>query len=198
MLLVDLLKGKEVILASASPRRRELMAGAGIPFRLADPYEVEETFPAGMDPHAVPQFLAELKSNAYPHPLDPQQILITADTIVLLDGRVIGKPADRDDALAMLGSLSGRTHEVITAVTLRSAARTESFSAHSHVRFRTLSAEEITHYVDTFQPYDKAGSYGIQEWIGYIGIEAIDGSFYNVMGLPIQLLYRRLSDFATR
>lgn len=197
MLLKDKLKGKRLILASRSPRRRELMKGAGLEFGLADGYEVEECYPSGMEARKVPEYLARLKSRAYPEPLAPDEILITADTVVILDGEIIGKPTDRNDAVAMLGKLSGREHVVITGVCIRSDSRTVSFSAGSRVRFRELAAEEIGYYVDTFAPYDKAGSYGIQEWIGYVGIKGVKGSFYNVMGLPIQRLYAALDKFIT-
>lgn len=195
MLLKDKLKGKKLILASHSPRRRELMKGAGLDFLLADGYEVDEIYPPEMPAKKVPEYLARLKSDAYPDALAPDDILITADTVVILNGDIIGKPKDREDAVAMIGRLSGREHVVVTGVCLRAADKSRSFSVGSRVSFRELSEEEIIYYVDTFRPFDKAGAYGIQEWIGYVGIKGVKGSFYNVMGLPIQTLYVELEKF---
>lgn len=189
--------GVELILASQSPRRSQLIEGANIPFQLADNYSVDEVYPLDIPSNMVPLYLAELKSNAYPNALNDNQILITADTIVILDGRVLGKPVGRDDAIAMLESLSGNMHEVVTGVMMRNNQITSSFSSLSRVFFRQLTREEIVYYVDNFRPFDKAGAYGIQEWIGYVGIEKIEGSFYNVMGLPIQKLYIELTKFIT-
>lgn len=189
--------GVVLILASQSPRRSQLIEGAYIPFQLADNYGVDEVYPNDMPPNTVPLYLAELKSNAYPNTLNDNQILITADTIVILDGRVLGKPVGRDDAIAMLESLSGNMHEVVTGVMMRNNQITSSFSSLSRVFFRQMTREEIVYYVDNFRPFDKAGAYGIQEWIGYVGIEKIEGSFYNVMGLPIQKLYIELTKFIT-
>ena len=195
MLLQDRLKDYKLILASRSPRRRELLTGADLQFTVADDFEIEEVYPTEMPPRKVPQYLAELKSRAYPVPLADDEILITADTVVILDGRILGKPANRREAIAMLESLSGREHVVVTGVCLRSGRHHRSFSAGSRVTFRPLSLEEIEYYVDTCRPYDKAGAYGIQEWIGYVGIRSIRGSFYNVMGLPIEALFVNLSRF---
>lgn len=189
--------GIELILASQSPRRSQLIEGANIPFQLSDNYSVDEVYPLDIPSNMVPLYLADLKSNAYPNALSDSQILITADTIVILDGRVLGKPAGRDDAIAMLEALSGNMHEVVTGVTIRNNQFMKSFSALSRVFFRQLTREEIIYYIDNFRPFDKAGSYGIQEWIGYVGIEKIEGSFYNVMGLPIQKLYVELTKFIT-
>lgn len=195
MLLHDKLKSFRLILASQSPRRRQLLAAAGIEYELASRFECEELYPADLPAVEVAEYLSRLKSEAYPVPLADGDILLTADTVVVAGGEVLGKPADREDAIAIIKKLSGREHEVITGVTLRSAVRTKSFSSHSEVRFRTLSQEEIEYYVDTYSPMDKAGAYGIQEWIGYVGIEGIEGSFYNVMGLPIQRVYNELDSF---
>lgn len=200
MLLEEKLKGHTLILASASPRRRQILADAGLPFTLAEPYAVEETYPAGLPAERVAGYIAALKSDAFPVPLAPGDILLTADTTVVLDGRVLGKPRNGAEAEGMLAELSGRTHEVITGVVLRSggggaSGKRDGFSAVSRVRFRALTSEEITYYVETFRPMDKAGAYGIQEWIGYVGIERIEGSFYNVMGLPMQMIYTRLEGF---
>ncbi len=195
MLLHTRLTSFRLILASQSPRRRELMTGCCLPYVLAEKYECEECHPADMAAEDVPLYLAELKSRAYPVPLAANDILVTADTVVVLDGEVLGKPRDREDAIRMLGRLSGNRHRVVTGVALRTAERIHSFVAKSDVWFRALTEEEIAYYVDTFRPFDKAGSYGIQEWIGYAAIERIDGSFYNVMGLPIQRLYTELGVF---
>ena len=195
MLLQVKLAPYRLLLASQSPRRRELIAGCGIPFTLTAKYDCEESFPADLTAEEVPAYLSRLKSEAYPTPLGAQDILLTADTVVILEGEVLGKPHDRGEAIEMLQRLSGNRHTVITGVTLRDQARTHTFAARSDVWFRPLSEEEIAHYIDTYRPYDKAGSYGIQEWIGYVGIERIDGSFYNVMGLPIQKLYVELEKF---
>ena len=195
MLLQEKLKNYRIILASGSPRRRQLLADCGMEFTVAEKYEVEETHPDSMAAKDVPVYLSELKSNAYPSELSGNEILITADTVVILDDRILGKPKGREDAVAILGALSGRKHTVITGVTLRDSTRMYNFASSTDVFFKTLSAEEIAYYVDTFKPYDKAGAYGIQEWIGYIGIERIEGSFYNVMGLPVQRLCAELGSF---
>ncbi|WP_195498864.1 Maf family nucleotide pyrophosphatase [Alistipes timonensis] len=195
MLLNDKLKPYRLLLASQSPRRRELMTGCGLPYEPAPKYDCEEVYPADLPAEKVPLYLSQLKSRAWPGPLAPDVILLTADTVVVLDGEVLGKPCGREEAVGMLGRLSGRRHTVISGVTLRTAERMHSFEARTSVWFRTLSAEEIEHYVDTCRPFDKAGSYGIQEWIGYAAIERIEGSFYNVMGLPIQKVYVELDKF---
>lgn len=195
MLLNDKLQYFEIILASASPRRRELIAGAGIKFTQAPSYEVEEIYPEDLLPAQIPVYLSELKSAAYPGILSEANILITADTVVCINDKVIGKPTDRLDAISILSALSGQKHHVITGVTLRSRDKKMSFAENSVVHFRHLSAEEIEYYVDNYRPYDKAGAYGIQEWIGYVGITGIEGSFYNVMGMPIQRLYVALDEF---
>lgn len=195
MLLHDKLKSFRLILASQSPRRRQLLSDADIEYELAPRFECDEVFPENLPAAEVAEYLSRLKSEAYPAPLADGDILLTADTVVVAGGEVLGKPVDRADAIAIINKLSGREHEVITGVTLRSAVRTKSFSSRSVVRFRALSQEEIEYYVDTYSPMDKAGAYGIQEWIGYVGIEGIEGSFYNVMGLPIQRVYCELDSF---
>lgn len=195
MLLHDKLKNYHLILASQSPRRRQLLADAGIEYSLAPRFECEELYPESLPAVEVAEYLSRLKSEAYPAPLADRDILLTADTVVVAGGEVLGKPVDRADAIAIIEKLSGKEHEVITGVTLRSAGAVKSFSSHSKVYFRTLSQEEIEYYVDTYSPMDKAGAYGIQEWIGYVGIEGIEGSFYNVMGLPIQRVYCELDSF---
>lgn len=192
MLLKDKLKDYRLILASHSPRRRELLAGCGLDFVLADGYEVEEVYPAGMPAGEVAVFLAQLKSESYPQELNEGDILITADTIVICGGEILGKPDGRQGAMEMLRRISGRSHRVVTGVALRTAGRTETFSAYSDVWMRDISDEEIEFYVDNYEPFDKAGAYGVQEWIGYAAVKRIEGSFYNVMGLPIQTLYVKL------
>lgn len=188
MLLQDRLKKYRLILASASPRRRELLAACDLDFTLAEKFECEENYPADMEADKVAEYLSQLKSNAYPYALEEHDILLTADTVVIAGNEILGKPKDDADAERMLKALSGATHKVVTGVTLRTAEHTISFSAESLVTFRTLEEEEIRYYIKKYRPLDKAGAYGIQEWIGYIGIEGIEGSFYNVMGLPVQKL----------
>lgn len=194
MLLHERLKPYRLILASQSPRRRELLAGSGLEFQLAERFECDESYPA-MPLTDVAEYLSRKKSDAYPVELAEADVLLTADTVVIACGEILGKPHSRDEAIAMLQNLSGATHEVATGVTLRTSTKSHSFTSVSKVRFRPLSREEIEYYVDNYHPMDKAGSYGIQEWIGYVGIEHIDGSFYNVMGLPIQRLYCELERF---
>ena len=194
MLLQDKLKNHRLILASASPRRRELLADCDLDFVLAEKFECEECYPADLATDKVAEYLSQLKSNAYPHALEEKDILLTADTVVILGDKILGKPHSEEEAVEMISSLSGATHKVVTGVTLRTAKQTISFSAESLVSFRTLEAEEVRYYVEKYRPLDKAGAYGIQEWIGYIGIEGIEGSFYNVMGLPVQRLYSALKE----
>ena len=194
MLLQDKLKNYRLILASASPRRRELLADCDLDFVLAEKFECEECYPADLEAEKVAEYLSLLKSNAYPHPLCEGDILLTADTVVILGDKILGKPHSEAEAVEMISSLSGATHKVVTGVTLRTTERTISFSAESLVSFRALEAEEVSYYVEKYRPMDKAGAYGIQEWIGYIGIEGIEGSFYNVMGLPTQRLYSALKE----
>ena len=195
MLLHEKLADQRVILASASPRRRQLMEEAGMCFTLAPKFECDENYPSTLPAADVAAYLSALKSNAYPEPLGEGDILVTADTTVVIDERVLGKPADRTEAYEMLRAMSGRNHKVYTGVTLRSNVQQRTFSVETEVCFREISDEEIYYYVDNFRPYDKAGAYGIQEWIGYVAIERIEGSFYNVMGLPVQRLYTELLAF---
>ena len=194
MLLQDRLKNHRLILASASPRRRELLADCDLDFELAEKFECEECYPADLEADKVAEYLSQLKSNAYPHPLCEGDILLTADTVVISGDKILGKPHSEAEAVEMISLLSGATHKVVTGVTLRTAERTISLSAESLVSFRELDTEEISYYVEKYRPLDKAGAYGIQEWIGYIGIEGIEGSFYNVMGLPTQRLYQALKE----
>ena len=196
MLLHEKLRDKTLILASRSPRRHELLRGTGLKFEVADGYDVEEVYPADVPVQEVSLYLARLKSEAYPKTLATNEILITADTVVVLGDEILGKPKDRDDAVSMLARLSGREHTVITGVAVRDGGgKNAEMAVATRVWFRELGREEIEYYVDTFRPYDKAGAYGIQEWIGYIGITGVEGSFYNVMGLPVQALCEMLKGF---
>ncbi len=195
MLLHKKLEKYNLILASASPRRRQLLSECGLQFTLAEKFECDEYFEPTMPCNKVAQHLSELKSRAYPKALNDNDILLTADTVVIAENKILGKPTDRTQAISMLKKLSGTSHTVTTGVTLRTNERTYSFSVDSTVNFRVLTEEEIIYYIDTYSPYDKAGAYGIQEWIGYVAIESIEGSFFNVMGLPIQRLYVELSEF---
>ena len=195
MLLHDKLKGFRLILASQSPRRQQLLADAGLEYELAPRFECDEVFPNDMAADDVAGYLSRLKSEAYPAELGERDILLTADTVVVVDNDILGKPASREEAVAMIQRMSGREHKVITGVTLRSCSTLKTFSVCSDVVFRALSDEEIAYYVDEYRPMDKAGAYGIQEWIGYVGIERINGSFYNVMGLPVQRVYTELQIF---
>lgn len=195
MLLTERLKEYKVLLASKSPRRRQLLEGCGIEFEVAEGREAEENYPPELAAAEVPQYLAELKGEAWADVLGERELLITADTVVIAGGQILGKPATREDAVRMLRLLSGAEHEVVTGVSLRTRDRMRSFSCSSKVVFRVISDEEIEYYVDNFRPYDKAGAYGIQEWIGYVAISGIEGSFYNVMGLPVQRLWVELDKF---
>ena len=195
MLLKDKLIGRRLLLASKSPRRSQLLRDCGLDFEVVDGREAEEIYPADMLSEQVAEYLSRVKSDAYADMVEGGDVLITADTIVVAGGEILGKPSDREDAVRMLGLLSGASHTVITGVTLRTTDKVESFSCTSRVKFRTIEPDEVDYYLDTYRPYDKAGAYGIQEWIGYVAIEAIEGSFYNVMGLPVQMLYVRLKEF---
>ena len=186
---------KRIILGSNSPRRRELLAGLDIDFTVDTGNTFEETPQEGLEAHEVPLRLSAGKSHGFHRPLADDEVLITSDTVVIVDGEVLGKPHSREDAVAMLRKLSGRAHEVVTAVTLRDCRREETFSVSTQVRFETLSQDEIDYYIDKYRPFDKAGAYGIQEWIGYVGISAIEGSFYNVMGFPVHRVWQELQRF---
>lgn len=186
--------GKNIILASKSPRRQQLLKGLDLEF-VVRTKEVEEVYPPGLPREEVALYLARLKAKAFEGDLSPDDILITADTIVCIDGQIIGKPSDEADAKRILGILSGKKHEVITGVCLCSTQNQKSFFVKTEVFFRTLKKDEIDYYLEHYRPYDKAGAYGVQEWIGYIGIEKIAGSYFNVMGLPVKELYEELSAF---
>ena len=185
----------DIILASKSPRRQQLLLDMGIDFRVILK-EVEETYPEDMPIDEIPAYLAKLKADAFTNDeLNDNSIIITADTIVCIDKKVLGKPLDKEHAFEMIRYISGRKHEVITGVCLKSKTKYKTFSAFSDVYFRELTDEEINYYIDKYHPFDKAGAYGIQEWIGYVGIEKIEGSYFNVMGLPTQKLYLELNKF---
>ena len=183
---------RKLLLASGSPRRRELLDSLGIKVEHAQLHDVDESYPADMSPMKVPEYLSRLKSQAYRSELAGDEVLVTADTVVVLDGKVLGKPVDEAEAKAMLHSLSGRVHQVVTGVTLATSSRSVTFSEVTDVEFDTLSDSEIDYYVANFKPFDKAGAYGIQEWIGYVGVKGIRGDYYNVMGLPVNSLCRHL------
>lgn len=190
--MLDNLKKYKVILASNSPRRKELLAGLGVDYEVRTLPDVDESYPETLKGADIPLYIAKEKADAYLNMMQPGELMITADTIVWLDGKVLGKPADREDALRMLREMSGRTHEVFTGVCVTTTEWQRSFTAQTEVRFASLSEEEINYYVDQFKPMDKAGAYGVQEWIGFIGVENISGSYYNIMGLPVQRLYKEL------
>lgn len=185
----------DVILASGSPRRKELLAMLDLKFRVDTSHSVEEIVPEGTPLEQVPEFLSRLKADAYPIAPTGRELVIAADTVVILGDTLLGKPRSRAEACEMLAQLANRTQTVITGVTIRSASRRESWSTHSEVEFGPLSTEDIEYYVDRYRPFDKAGAYGIQEWIGAAAIKGINGSFYNVMGLPVHRLYSALKKF---
>jgi septum formation protein len=184
----------KLILASNSPRRRELLAGLGYPYEVRVLDGIDESYPEHLRGADVAAHISRAKAQAYTSTMADDEIIITADTIVCLDELVLGKPADEAEAIAMIGRLSGRTHQVYTGVTLATPQGLRTFVSRSDVTFAALTADEIHHYVTHYRPMDKAGAYGIQEWIGYIGVERIDGSYFNVMGLPVQRLYTELKN----
>ena len=187
----------KIILASNSPRRKELLAGLDLQFEVRVLQDIDESYPADLPTHIIAEFISKKKADAYVETMADDELVITADTVVILGDEVMGKPHDEADAKRMLGELSGRTHQVATGVTLSTRQRQMSFSVVTNVTFKELSADEIDYYVRTYQPMDKAGAYGIQEWIGYIGVTALEGSYFNVMGLPVQRIYEALKRFAS-
>lgn len=189
------LKGRRIILASQSPRRQELLKGLGLDFEVIVKEDIDEDFDPEMPFDDVPVFLAKKKASAYNDLLDSNSLVITADTIVCTATEILNKPADAKEAAQMLRSLSGKKHEVITGVCIKTKEKEECFGSASVVYFANLTDKEIEYYIANYQPFDKAGAYGIQEWIGYIGITRIEGSYFNVMGLPIQLVYSKLKNF---
>ena len=186
---------KRIILGSGSPRRRELLAGLDVDFTVDTANTFEESVPDGARPEDVPLLMSEGKSHGFHRPLEDDELLITADTVVIVDSRVLGKPHGREQAIEMLRELSGREHEVVSAVTFRSTAKELSVKDSTKVFVSPLSDEEITYYVDTYRPFDKAGGYGIQEWLGFAAIGRIEGSFYNVMGFPVHRVWELLRQF---
>lgn len=197
MLLHDL-ESFNIILASASARRKELLGMMNLKFSVADSYDVEEVYPDSISNEDAPWYISKLKSEGYPLPLADNDILITADTLVIIGNKSYGKPKDRNEAILMLSHLSGNTHKVITGVTLKNPKYKQSFSSVTEVTFKALRQDEIEYYIDTFKPYDKAGAYAVQEWIGLIGVDMIKGSYYNIMGLPTDSLFRQLSLFSNK
>ena len=190
-------KNLKLLLASNSPRRRELLTGLDIPMEVVKLKDIEETHPASLQAGDIPLHIAKLKMSAYEFPLKDGEVLITADTVVWLNGKLMEKPRTEAEACAMLRELSGATHQVYTAVCLRSAYDSTSFVCEPDVTFAELTDQQIRYYVETYKPLDKAGGYGIQEWIGYVGIEGIRGSYFNVMGLPVRRLYAALMTLKT-
>ena len=186
---------KKIILGSNSPRRQELLRGLDIDFTIDTGNSFEDLPEPGTEPRLVPLHMAEGKSHGFHRPLAGDEVLITADTVVICGNMVMGKPHSRQEAHEMLRKLSGRTHEVVTAVTIRDSSREVSFSDSTMVVFEEMSDDQIYYYIDRYKPFDKAGAYGIQEWIGYSLISSINGSFYNVMGFPVHRVYKVLSEF---
>lgn len=188
-------KGKKIILGSNSPRRKELLAGLDIEFTVDTGNTFEEIYDESTPHELIPEVLSKGKSYGFHRELADDEILITSDTLVLCSDMVMGKPRSKEDAVAMLKALSGRVHKVITAITLRDSIRCSTVSDTAYVHFKKLTDKEIEYYIDTYKPFDKAGAYGIQEWIGYIGISKIEGSYFTIMGLPVHLVYQELLKF---
>ena len=188
--MLESLKNYHVVLASNSPRRRELLAGLGIDFEVRVLPGIDESYPENLLVVDIAQYIATKKAAAYDVAVD--ELLITADTVVIVDDLVLGKPHNTDEASSMLHLLSGRTHQVVTGVCLRTRSCEHSFAVTTDVAFKVLTEEEIMHYVSVYKPFDKAGAYGIQEWIGFIGVTGLHGSYFNVMGLPVQRIYTEL------
>ena len=182
----------KIILASASPRRKELLAGLDMDFEVRLLPGIEESYPDDLPTAKIAEYIAREKAAAYNGEIGDDELLLTADTIVVVDDEVLGKPADEEDARRMLRMISGRTHQVITGVCLATREKTRSFSVETDVTFKALKDSEIDYYIKQYRPFDKAGAYGIQEWIGYIGVESIRGSYFNVMGLPVQRIYNEI------
>lgn len=190
--MLDNLKKYRVILASNSPRRKELLSGLGIDYEVKTLPGIEESYPDTLKGEEIPLYIAREKADAYRDSMQPDELIITADTIVWLDGVVMGKPKDEEEARNMLRRLSGKTHQVMTGVCITTTGFRKSFSTVTDVTFTDLTEEEIHYYVEHYKPMDKAGAYGIQEWIGFVGVQSIAGSYFNVMGLPVQRLYKEL------
>ena len=193
--MLENLKKYNIVLASKSPRRQELLKGIGVDFTILTK-EVDESFPSRLQLIDVAPFLSLKKAKAFEDAELPENyMVITADTVVIVENEILGKPKDRDDAVRMMKLLSGKVHKVVTGVTVHTKEKTKTFSVTSKVTFETLDNQEVDYYIDNFKPYDKAGAYGVQEWIGYIGVSNVEGSYYNVMGLPTQKLYKVLKEF---
>ncbi len=186
---------KKIILASASPRRKELLAGLNVGFEVDTRNNFDETYDPSTPSESIPAVLSEGKSFGFHRPLVDDEVLITSDTLVICDGHVMGKPHSREEAIDMLRFLSGKNHKVITGITIRNSERYITDSDTAIVHFKELTDSEIEYYTDTFKPFDKAGAYGIQEWIGYIGIDRIEGSYFTIMGFPVHLVYQHLQTF---
>lgn len=193
--MLDNLKKYRIVLASNSPRRHELLAGLGIDFEVKVMPDIDESYPDTINASEVAQFIAEKKAQAYLTMLHDDSLVITADTVVIVDNLILGKPKDEADAAEMLKAISGRSHHVVTGVCITTKDSRRSFSVTTEVTFAPLSPEEIEYYVRKYRPFDKAGAYGIQEWIGYIGVTSLSGSYFNVMGLPVQRIYSELKNF---
>ena len=183
----------KLILASNSPRRKELLAGLGVPFEVRVLQDIDEHYPENLPVNEVARYIAKEKADAYRRIVAADELIITADTVVIVGDEILGKPMDEADAVRMLRLLSGRTHQVTTGVCLLTAEKERCFDVTTDVTFKTLTDEEIHYYVNRYRPFDKAGAYGIQEWIGYIGVTGLSGSYYNVMGLPVQRIYQELT-----
>ncbi len=194
-MVTDILKNYRIILASNSPRRKELLSGLDLNYEVRILPDIDESYPSDLQKEEIPVYIAKQKADAYKSFQQDNELLITADTIVWLEGKVYGKPTDETDAKNMLKELSGKTHEVLTGVCISDKQKEKSFCAVSKVKFAVLEEEEIDYYIEKYKPFDKAGSYGVQEWIGYIGVESLEGSFYNVMGLPVRMLYKALKEW---
>lgn len=186
----------KIILASNSPRRKELLAGLDVQFEVRIIPGIDESYPDTLPTMEIAEYIAQKKAKAYRETMADDELIITADTIVVLDDKVLGKPKDAEEARCMLHALSGKTHQVVTGVVLTTKELQKHFSVVSNVTFKTLSDNEIDYYVDTYKPMDKAGAYGIQEWIGYVGVTRLEGSYFNVMGLPVQRIYEAMKEFS--
>lgn len=193
--MLDNLRKFNILLASKSPRRRELLSHLRIPFKVVTLGNVDESYPDGMPPLEVAQYISERKADAYHRFIGDDELLIAADTVVVLGDKIFGKPKNADEAVEMLHQLSGHTHQVASGVTILTKNKRTSFTSVTDVTFTELTDEDIRYYIDNYAPFDKAGGYGIQEWIGCVAVESINGSFYNVMGLPVHRLYQELRFF---
>ena len=190
-----LVEGYRVVLASNSPRRKELLGGLGIDFEVRTLQDIDESFPDTLEGKEIPLYISGKKAEAYKQTMADDEMIITADTIVYDNGKVLGKPQNREEAVLMLHELSGHAHEVITGVSIVTKKKTVQFASTSHVHFVALTDAEIAYYVDEYKPFDKAGAYGIQEWIGFVAVTRIEGSYFNIVGLPVQRVYTHLLAF---